>query len=282
MDADAGNREDFAGAVRMLRRQRGVILATTLVIGLAALASALVAPSVYESSVEVVVEPVRFGAENAFASSTLVQQELATQRRIATSQRVAELVAEQLGDVDAQELLGAVTAEQLEQTRVLRIVARDGDAERAARIADGFAEAYLLSRRTEVDERLEDATADLQARAEEVRTRLTELQQQLADEDGAPRAALERERDSLLAQLGEISAQLTRLEASGAVARSGGEVIRDAVTPTAALSPDPLQRTALGLLVGLLLGLAVAWVREHGAELFGTGGSEDPAPSPVA
>ena len=278
--ADTGNREDFAGAVRMLRRQWWVVLATTLVIGAAALASALVAQPVYQSSVEVVVEPVRFGAENAFASSTLVQQELATQRRIATSQQVAEMVAEQLGgELDAQQLMGRVSAEQLEQTRVLRIVARDDDAQRAAAIAGGFGDAYLASRRQEVDSRVEEATADLQARSEQVRARIDELQAQLANATGTERAALQQERDSLLGQLGEITTQLTALQASGAVARSGGEVIREATVPSSPLAPDPVQRTALGLLVGLLLGLAIAWVRDHGPELFGSGTADG---SPVA
>ena len=271
MAPDTGTREDFAGALRMLRRQRWVVLGTALVIGVAALASALLAQPLYQSSVEVVVEPVRFGAENAFASSTLVQQELATQRRIATSQRVAELVAAELdGDLDAQQLMARVSAEQLEQTRVIRIVARDDDAARAAAIAGGFGDAYLASRRQEVDDRLEDATADLQARAEEVRGRLDELQGELASARGTDRAALQQERDSLLAQLGEITTQLTALQASGAVARSGGEVIREATVPSSPLAPDPVQRTVLGLVVGLLLGLAVAWVRDHGPELFGT------------
>lgn len=261
---DAGY--EFSGTATMFRRQRWTIVATTVVITLAAVLSVVLSSSVYAASVDVAVEPVRIGAEDAFSTNNLLQQELATQQLIATSGVVASRAAEAVGG-DAGTLRGRVTAEQLGETRVLRIVARDGDPQRAASIASAFATAYLDSRREGVAARVESAAEDLRARITETRERIAELESELVAEGqtGPGSAARIAERESLLQQLGELSSQLVSLEASGSLAETGGEIIREATAPGSAESPKLVQRLVLGLLVGLALGIAIAWLREQSA-----------------
>lgn len=255
---------EFSEAANVFRRQRWTIVATTVLITLAALLSAVLSGSVYAAPVEIAVEPVRIGAEDAFSTSNLLQQELATQRLIATSGVVAARAAEQLGG-DAAALRNQVTAEQLGETRILRIVARDGDPERAASIASAFATAYLDSRREDVTARVESAAEDLRVRIAEIRERIAELESELTGEGqtGPGSAARIAERESLLQQLGQLSTQLVSLEASGSLAETGGEIIREASAPASAESPKVGQRLVLGLLIGLALGIAIAWLREQ-------------------
>lgn len=267
----------------ILRRRIWWILGITAVtVGTAVFVTSQQTP-LYEGSTEVLVEQIGGGdSASALEQALLGQGNLATQRRLVTSLPVTEAVVERLKlDTAPRELWEQVEVEVLRDTSVLEIRATDPDPARAADLSQAFAEEYLDHRRGQAVERLLQTQTALQERARTLRARLDEVERQLstgATEHDSPQAgtapgeqaspptgpdALRRERDSLLTQLAQVTTQLVSLEGAGEVGRSGGEIIVPASVPEEPVSPRPVRSTALALVLGVMLGVGVAFLVDH-------------------
>ncbi|MBW3562652.1 MAG: polysaccharide biosynthesis tyrosine autokinase, partial [Actinobacteria bacterium] len=272
---------DLRDYLAVLRRRRRLIVATVVIVVAAAIGVTMLQTPLYQSTVELVVEPFdgptdRSALERALFGNT----ELQTQRKLVKSVPVAERVIEDLGlDRAPKELLEVIDVDVVTDTQVLEITATDEDPELAAALAGSVADSYLADRRDQALERVLTAGQSLEDRAQSIRDRIDELSEQIqaaeasgtAEEEGAPTAAptdegelatLRQERDSLLTQLGQVTAQLSTLESRDALVRGGGEVIRPAEVPTSPASPKPIRTGILALVLGLMLGVGLAFLRD--------------------
>lgn len=257
--------EDRAGLrdhLEVLRRRIVLVVVVTLLVGGVALGSALVETPIYASSAFVTLEASTLSG-GPLEDDFLTEQELSTQVQIVTSRRVAERAAEFLGlGISAGALSGKASAGMVNDTRVMRVSGVDVDPQRAADIANAFADAYLADRREQALERVLEASASLTARADSVRDRIDAIEAELRGASGEDAEQLARERDRLEEQQGQLAAQESVLEATDAFVRGGGEVLRRAEPAGQPLSPQPVRDAVLGLAAGLLLGAALAFVRE--------------------
>jgi polysaccharide biosynthesis transport protein len=252
-DDDVISLQDY---LAVLRRQRWIVLATVVVVVVAALAVSLAQTPVYEAETEVVVEPVRRTQDVTLEELLLPQNDIVqTERLIVTSRPVAERVVESLGLPDTRTALEDVRVETVADTRVVRIVASDTDPAAAVAVADAFAAAYLDYRRDDAVEGLLAARANLESRAADLRATIAEL-----DEDDDSDVA---ERDALLAQLAQIAAQLGELGESTGTVTGGGSILTPAELPDSPVSPQPVRTGALAVVLGLLLGVGLAFLRDH-------------------
>jgi polysaccharide biosynthesis transport protein len=240
----------------VLRRQRWIIVATVVVVVVAALAVSFAQTPIYEAEAEVVVEPVRrtqdVSLEELLAPQSNVVQ---TERLVVTSRPVAERVVDELGLASTSEALDRVRVETVADTRVLRIIASDPDPSAAVEIADAFALSYLEHKRDQAVEGLLAARANLDQRAESLRAEIAELDD--ADEVD------EVQRDALLAQLAQLAAQGADLGDAAGTVSGGGSVLTPAEAPTSPVSPRPVCTGALAVVLGLLLGVGLAFLRDH-------------------
>lgn len=272
---------DLRDYLAVLRRQTWLIAATVVVVVVTAMIVTMLQTPLYQSTVELVVEPFdRASDQSALEQALLGNTELQTQRKLVASIPVAERVIEDLGlDRTPQALLDSVDVDVVTDTQVLEITATDEDPELAAALAGSVAESYLADRRDEALERVLSATRSLEERAQTIRSRIDELADQIearqaeeAPVDAASPAAgeteasdldaLREERDSLLTQLGQVTAQLSTFESRDALVRGGGEVIRPADVPDSPASPKPLRTGILALVLGLMLGVGLAFLRD--------------------
>jgi capsular exopolysaccharide synthesis family protein len=252
-DDDVISLQDY---LAVLRRQRWIVLATVVVVVVAALAVSLTQTPVYEAETEVVVEPVRRTQDVTLEELLLPQNDVVqTERLVVTSRPVAERVAASLGLPDARTALDDVRVETVADTRVVRIVAANTDPAAAVSVADAFATAYLDYRRDDAVEGLLAARANLESRAADLRATIADL-----DEDDDSDVA---ERDALLAQLAQIAAQLGELGESTGTVTGGGSVLTPAELPGSPVSPQPVRTGALAVVLGLLLGVGLAFLRDH-------------------
>ncbi|HEX2028575.1 MAG TPA: polysaccharide biosynthesis tyrosine autokinase [Nitriliruptorales bacterium] len=306
---------DLRDYLAVVRRQATLIGITVALVVTAAMAGTVVQTPVFESTVEVVVEPLGSADErSALEQALLGQTELETQRKLATSVPVAERVIAELElDTSAEELLKRVRVDLVSETQILDITVEHTDPERAAQVAQGFADAYLTDRRQEGLGRVLEATRALEERARTLRERIDELAKQIdaaesahaeappdagatqaqpdagdnadaraagdtsdpgdagdiaATPDGGDTAAsdldvLQSERDSLLTQLGQVTAQATALESTDEFVRGGGRIIVPATVPEEPSSPKPLRNGVLAVVLGVMLGVAFAFLRDH-------------------
>ena len=182
-----------------LRPYRGMIIASVVVMMLAALAYSSRGEDVYSASSRVVVRPVLIegtrtpqdvfeGASDPFGLSALSD----TQVELVLSQAVGDRVAE----VVSPQTLGAtsVTAKAI-TSDVITIDSSARDPRAAIRVVNAYASAFLGERREIVSEALSSAVQDLDAKIDTLTMRSEELAAELAalpdgEEHVGPKAQL--------------------------------------------------------------------------------------------
>jgi capsular exopolysaccharide synthesis family protein len=245
------------------RRWRVVVLFTLLGVAVALLVSLVQSPT-YSSSTSLALTPV-----NAAQSPTngLVMQptEIATQVQVLLSTPVAQRVIDTLQlDTSTTSLLNSVTVAQESDTRVIIVTARRPTSAEARSVAAAFAQEYLAYSKEQATEQSRAALAVLAEEAQRVRDRLAQVQKQLPGATGTEATQLQSEQQALLVELTQILGdQATASVNSPGALGDGGQVLVEAPLPTSPASPKPLQAALLGGFLGLLLGVGMAFVRDH-------------------
>jgi len=257
---DVINVRDRAAVLR--RRWRIVAFCTIAALAAAIGLSALQSP-VYEAAARLEVGPVS-AVPLPSSGVVLPPEEVATQVQILLSVPVAERVREQLGlSESADELLDSVTVAQETDARVLTVTASRSSAEQAQLVANGFAESYLSFRREQALAQSNAAEAALQDEAAGIREDLDGVLRRLPGATGSTLARLQSEQQSLLVQLTQVLGDLRTVSSGAPEVTGGGQILVPASAPGAAASPQPLRNAALGGFLGLILGIGVAFLRDH-------------------
>ena len=226
-----------ASVLVLLRRRYLVIVTATIGVAAAALALTLSAEKEYQASTSVL-----------FATPESNAPELASEsaaREVAANVELLELrpVRERVNDRLQDPFTGSidVTTDD-DQSSLARITIRDSDPERAARVANVWAQEYVALRRELTRERIADQRAVLE-------DALAALPPGLSPEAEESREAALQERLDVLSV--------------ASIAPTGVRQIDRAKPPSEASSPKPVQNTLIGAIVGLALGLALAIVLER-------------------
>lgn len=292
--ARAGLEPDLLQYVQVLRRRKLTIVLVTILITGIAVAFTFLSTPVYEATATVVLQDTAsqdvVTPSGASEDRTAIQTEL----EIMQSTEVREEVERRVGaDVE-------VGFRQRPDTKVVALTASDTDADRAAEAANTYAETYIEIRR---DRQVEDylaTTEDIQGRKADVEDQLDSLTEELDQinalivafpPDGNP-AELERfinqrdaeaeqidtQREALEARINSYEDLLSRLELSSNIAQGGAQVVSRATAPSSPAQPRPVQNAAVGLVMGLVLGVVAAFVKEQFDDTFSRkGGLEEVA-----
>jgi succinoglycan biosynthesis transport protein ExoP len=231
---------DYLG---LLRRQRWLIVAATLVFAGAALALSLRATPTYEAEASVafrdIAQDLRLldsPVPSESSPAQLAAQNAEATTRIAVAKRVRRSLDLKV-PVDA--LQSAVSARVATQTNLVLITGSWSTSGGAAGIANAFAKEATALAKEQVRGQLDSMIADLKSAGN-----VGELEQ-------PPRSIAEAETEQLVA----------RLQALREIVRPA-EVQRKAEPPDAPSSPQTARNTLLGALVGLAIGLLAAFVRD--------------------
>ena len=235
-----GGHSSVTTYLRIFRRRFPVFLITVLAVLGAAIAATVREDNLYQSSAQVLLREQEL-AEALGETSGFQDPErmVETQAEIARLPRVANR-ALRLTDRSerARWLLGRLEVVSSDTSNVLRFRVQHEDPQLASRLADAYAQAYVDYRR-EIDTR-----AIRQARAD--------LEPQIQRLEGEP------DRADLYESLRDRDQQLATLEAlqrsNASVVASGSEAHR--------IRPRPVLNIGVGLAVGLILGVGLAFLRE--------------------
>jgi capsular exopolysaccharide synthesis family protein len=157
----------------------------------------------------------------------------------------------------ASALLSALIAAENEKAALLSATAKDPDMKvQQAKIAD--LEEQLHSITTTYLQGLSNQVASLDATLATYGRELNTIPRKQLEY-----ARLDRNVKSLETVYNLLQGRLNEAEIAVAVRDASIQVVDSAVTPTAPSSPRPAINLAAGLAVGLMLGLAVAFVREY-------------------
>lgn len=238
-DGSVNDREGLLEQVlRIARRRKWVVLQAALGVPLLALGLSITQEKEYTAEATLLFRQAPVLEETSSVIDPT--REAATNGQLVGLPIVAERAAGELGDVAADEILASVVVTPSADADTATISATTPSAERSAQIANAYGRAYISFRRRADRDQVQDAI-DL------AESSLADLG--LAEEGGAEGKALNE--------------QLDKLRLIQALQTGGAELVQPATAPSSPSSPKPLRNTALGLVLGLLLGFALAALLER-------------------
>lgn len=264
MDNDLqGQPVDLRESLAVLRARKWTVIAMTLLVVASALAYSFTRTPLYRANARLLVK----GVPNS--AGIVSVPNLETEGQIVASHPVATLVGEELGlDIPPQELINGLRVEAAaEESSVLTVSYTTQDAQLAASVPNAFSTGYIEYQRQQAQAASEAAQQAIQAQIDPIEEQLEELNTQLSSrqavEDLSLRSTLETERAALSARLAVLQQRLSDVLAAAPVNLAAGELIEPAVVPSAPASPDHIQNGSLAAVLGLVLGVALAFLRER-------------------
>jgi succinoglycan biosynthesis transport protein ExoP len=228
----------------ILRRRARSIALLALVAMAAALAFSLLQTRQYTATAGVLFRQQNLD-QTLLGTSALPPSSDPT-RQASTDLTLASLptIAEQAGkaivpSLSREQVQRKISISSTSESDVVNVAATDRAPARAAAIANAYAAQVVQAQRTTDREALSAARAQLQAQ-------LTAL--------GAARQNS--------AEAKALTARLQQLTVVASLQTGEAEIVQPALTPTSPSSPTTPRNVVLGLLVGLVLGVALALVRE--------------------
>jgi succinoglycan biosynthesis transport protein ExoP len=245
--------------VAIVRRRKLSLLAVTALVLVAGLLFSFRQTPTYESEAEVLVK-------RDAASPTELQLtgglNLQTEKELAESEAVAEVVAKRVDANDPPALLEGLTVELPLNTEILVFRYVHSSPETAQTLAQSFAKAYLDYRQRQVIDELLTTSSSVQERIDGLNRQLRDVNRQLSQTtDEADTTTLQSEASSIVAEIVLLKQELATLKPPDGL--QVGQVVDDANLPSAPASPNHLRNGIFALGAGLLLGVATAFVRER-------------------
>jgi capsular exopolysaccharide synthesis family protein len=275
-----GSGGDLRAYLQVIRRRKwSLLLVVLLTVGAAVYFSYRQTP-MYRSTATVLVKPlnpnqVLQGYNYNFAVSMQTEQTLATSPDVQTE---AQNWAEANGVTS--EDTGSVSTSVPTDTTFLAISYSSPDPVQARDWAQAYAEGYSVYRREQAINYYNTAQSGYQEKITSLRTRISVLQ---ARWQSAPQTMKPQIKSDIAAVQSSLD-DLTRQSASFPfpVADTAASIISPAALPSEPYSPNWIQNIVLALAAGLVLGFAVAFIRERlDDRLSGREDLEEQAGAPV-
>jgi capsular exopolysaccharide synthesis family protein len=230
--------------IRVLKRRRWLIAAIVTAGFVIALAGSLARQTTYEASAQLLFrDPLQdilvVAGRNALPEQGPGQRAAISADRI-TSPEVTREVIDRLDSANSVRAMESLVTTRVElQTNLVEIRARSSSGRSAARIANAYAhEARNVISKDAID-RLKEVEDQLRQELEETRKRVPELSGRVSMQ------ALQLGQINILAEVAEPVRITSRAE-----------------VPSAPVSPHPARDAGTGLVLGLVLGLLAAFIRD--------------------
>jgi Mrp family chromosome partitioning ATPase/uncharacterized protein involved in exopolysaccharide biosynthesis len=273
-----------------LRRGRAVVVAAVGVMTLAAVLWSVWAPKTWTAATRLVLTPTLIMPSESVDQGSRPpvpepQFPIETQAETLRSPTVAVRVANALGVRTPPDRLVAQIRTNVVTRNVLEISASASDPKLAVALANRFTSEYLRYRQQQEVRSKLDRAKQLEADQVALRSRVRQVEQRIATlsalaasrttdpvkRDGLVQQVeeLRSQRRQLLSDAGTRSALIDELRISGA-APAVGDVIEPARKATLTAPLHAKLAAAIGVLLGLVLGAGIAWIRDRMHQPVGT------------
>jgi capsular exopolysaccharide synthesis family protein len=250
----------------VIRARRWVIIQAVVVVAATAVLVSLMQPPVYVGEARVLISERDTGAA-LFGTvlpeiSSQPERGLQTQVQLMQLRPLAEGAIRKLGlEMSPEALLRSVTVSAIGQTNVVTIQASAGTAEQAAAIANAMAEEYVAWSRTLKRTSIKNAADEVEFSLDDAREQILELGRKIQQEGRSDE--LEAELSILTGTYTTLAEKLAQLRINEQLEVGSGSVVSPAIRNLRPASPRPIRNGLLGLGVGLVLGLGMAFLYEY-------------------
>jgi capsular polysaccharide biosynthesis protein/Mrp family chromosome partitioning ATPase len=265
--SDAPERDDLqlTDYASVLRRGWWLIVAFAVVGLLGSVGYYSVAHKVYTASASVYVTATGATANQVADGRTSGSVNLDTEAQVVQSATIAQAAAKLMHSTDSlQALIDRVSVTVPANSQVLLISCEGGSADRAAACAQSFAQAFLTYSATSTTTTANSQISSLQAKVGALQSAAAKLSVEIGSlpHNSPQRAAAQQQLNSDQSQLSSLNDQVAQLT-SELASPSGGSIISSASPPSSPSSPKKLLVIPSGLVVGLLIGLIAAFIRDR-------------------
>jgi capsular exopolysaccharide synthesis family protein len=260
LSASAEGSLDLREFLQKVTRRKWLILGVVVLVASLAAAYSYSRPKVFSATATVLARPILVQSTD---TDPLDNLSMPTEVQLVGSNGVAKIARTLMGSTESiADLLRRVSVSTPENTQILQISFKDSGADAARRGAQGFAQGYLEFKAAQALRAIEENSATIQGQIDEVDGDIQAVDDEI--EGFAPespeRTSAESERESLEAtRLGLMNQLVTENTSTS----DPGEMVERAEEPSSPISPKHQVDLALGILLGLGLGVALASVREQ-------------------
>jgi non-specific protein-tyrosine kinase len=269
-DVAAAGSPQFVGYLRTLwRRKWTIIIVTVLAVGAAIGFSKSQTPT-YQASAKVLLQSS--STLPAFGASSPNPPNLSDEIQRLQSPSVAALVDKKLGTAPP------VSGHALSNTDIMVVTASSRSPEVAALVANAYANAYIQQRQSaslasylSAAKVIQDQIAALNARIATINAQASPPTASTSSSgttsssttaSSPPVTTPNPQITALSTQIGLLQQQANNLQTQASIGASGVQLLQPAVAPTSPATPRTVRNALLGLGGGLVLGIALAFLRE--------------------
>jgi capsular exopolysaccharide synthesis family protein len=247
MTSEFGSDPTLRSYAQLVRRRKWWVIGLAL-LGLAvSLAISSTQQKQYSASAQVLVQSSSQTGALGVSQQPVTTTDVQTMLQLVTSAPVTAVVQHKLGSAPS------VSAAEVAQTNVIAITAVSSSPAQAARIANVYATAFVNDQKGVALNSLTSTEGQLRAQIKTIARQLKQLK-------GTPGTASEQ--TALVNQQAVLSEQLTQMQVNSSSETNSLTLVTPALAPRSPSSPKPVEDGLLGLIAGLILGLAAAFLRE--------------------
>lgn len=236
---------------RVVWRRKWTVLAGVVAALFGALALTQLQDPIYEAEAQMLVTP-RSGTavfqQDATIGVANLDRTINTEIRVLEGQMVRQRVQD---DFRLPNLPPAVNGTSIGSTDVVSVTVRSGDPATAQLLADAYVDAYISTRREQAVSQLVAAQAQLQLQIDNLQSSIDALP---ADSPLRPQR---------VNQLAGFQQRYDQMSVDIALTTGGASMVQAAELPVAPVEPQPMRTAMLAGVLGLLIGLAAAFVLDR-------------------
>jgi len=252
--------------LNVIRVRKWVIIQAVIIVTLTALAVSFLQPKSYEGVAQVLVSE-KGSSASVFGDlipqlSAQPERAMQTQVQLIQIRPVAEAVIKKLDLQTTPDALSArVAVLAVGQTNLVKITVTDSDPKRAALIANAIALEYVDSARAAQRASLSEAADEVQKRLDQAEADILALGSRISASGKSDQLAAELQ--IATGTYTTLAEKLEQLRINQKLESGPGRVVSPAVSDNRPVSPKPLRNAVLGVVVGLVFGLGMAFLYEY-------------------
>ncbi len=157
----------------------------------------------------------------------------------------------------------SISVKPIGSTSVVRLTAESTDPKRAADVANAYMDSYIAIRRQQGIDKSLVTQKEVQGQIAILQGRIDDLDAQLATAQGSVADSLRAQRQSQLQQQALFKQTLDQQQVNMALITGGAQIVSPAAVPSAPIRPLPRRNGVLAFVLGVLIGVGLAFLVEH-------------------